>query len=52
MNFVFFIEIDYDEIVERRMQDQQSNFDYFIRELIKIDQIRSAVEEMLNKERL
>ena len=50
--FCVFIEIDYDEIVERRMQDQQSNFDYFIRELIKIDQIRSAVEEMLNKERL
>jgi len=38
---------DYDEIVEMRTSDQQSNLDYFIRAILAIDNIRNMIVKRL-----
>ncbi len=41
--------IDYDEIVKIRTSDQQSNLDYFIRELLKIGNIKNMIVKRLKE---
>jgi hypothetical protein len=41
------LDIDYDEIVAVRQQDQQRNLEYFITELLKIVDIRRMIVRIL-----
>ncbi len=41
--------IDYGEIVKIRTNDQQSNLDYFVKEIIKIDSIRAMIVKRLQQ---
>ena len=47
--FCELLEIDYDEIVSIRSKDQETNLVYFIRELLKIDEIKAIVNKLLGK---
>ena len=41
------LKIDYAEIVKRRKSDAESNFNYFIEELVKIPEVRIKIESIL-----
>ena len=45
--FCALLEINYDEITEVRKQEQPMNVLYFLRELIKIDQARDILQDLL-----
>lgn len=45
--FCKLFEIEYDDIINKRNQDQKDNFDYFIEELLTIDSIKSLIIEKL-----
>ena len=45
--FCELLEIDYDEIVERRKADGPANVAYFLEELVKIEPVRNKLNEML-----
>lgn len=44
------LEIEYDEIVAVRRADRPENVRYFVSELLRIPQIRTLIEELLNRE--
>ena len=44
------LNIDYNEILEIRKQDMQDNMNYFIDELLKIDEVRNKITEKLNSD--
>ena len=41
------LHIDYDEIINRRKADMRANFDYFINELLSIDEVKDAIQTKL-----
>lgn len=43
-------EIDYDELIKTRTSDQQSNLDYFINSILKIDNIKNMIRKRLKKD--
>lgn len=45
--FCDLLEINYEEMVARRKEDQQRNFDYFLDELLEIEAIQRGLEERL-----
>ena len=45
--FCGLLEIDYDEIVERRQQDADENFEYFMTELLSIERVREDIRRRL-----
>ena len=45
--FCELLEIDYDEIVERRKADQESNLRCFVRELARIDRVAGEFRRLL-----
>ena len=47
--FCELLEIDYDEIVETRLQDGPENTKFFILELLKIPKIRNMIEQHLSE---
>ncbi|MGR3984947.1 MAG: type II restriction endonuclease [Gammaproteobacteria bacterium] len=49
--FCDLLEINYDEIIRQRMQEQPRNFRYFLSEVVKIDQARVVLRELLKKPR-
>ena len=44
--FCNLLEIDYDEIVNERLQDTEDNTLYFVQELLSIPEIRSLISEV------
>ena len=44
------LNIDYNEILEIRKQDMKENMDYFIDELLKIDEVRTKIIHKLNNQ--
>lgn len=46
--FCKLVEIDYDEIVERRKADGSANVTYFLEELVKIESVRNKLNELLS----
>ena len=42
------MEIDYNEIVVQRQKDQHENMVCFIKELLKIDEVKSIVNDLLD----
>ena len=47
--FCDLLEIDYDEIVLVRNKDQEANLIYFLREMLKIDEIKTVILKLLGK---
>ena len=45
--FCKLLEIDYDEIIREREKQRPANVQYFLRELVKIDQVRTILRELL-----
>ena len=45
--FCELLEIEYDEIVERRKADGPANVTYFLEELVKIEPVRNRLNELL-----
>jgi len=45
--FCELLEIDYDDIVQKRQSEQPANVRFFLRELVKIDQVRDALRDLL-----
>ncbi len=43
------LEIDYNEIIQIRKNDTEDNFNYFIKELLKIPEVKEEIEKILNK---
>ena len=43
--FCDLFEINYDDIINKRNQDQKDNFDYFVQELLKIEEIKACYEK-------
>lgn len=41
--------IDYNEIVSVRTSEQQSNLDYFVNDILKIDNIRAMIKKRLKQ---
>lgn len=39
------LQIDYEKIIEQRKQDAKDNFEYFIDELLKIDEVKSSIKQ-------
>ena len=42
--------IDYDDIVNLRQQDANENFEYFLDELLEIDEVKNYIVNKLNNE--
>ena len=47
--FCDILHIDYDSIIKSRLEDAEDNFNYFIEELIKIEQVKSKILSLLDK---
>lgn len=47
--FCELLELDYDEIVNARQVDQPANVDFFLRELLRIDETRAIILQLLNR---
>lgn len=45
--FCSLLEIDYDEIIAMRKEDQEINLIYFVRELLKIDEVKAIIKKFL-----
>lgn len=45
------LNIDYDEIVESRINDRPDNVDYFVNELLSIPVIRMLIEKILSRQK-
>ena len=41
--------IDYEQIVEERLRDSRQNFEYFLNELIKIEEVRAYLASNFNE---
>lgn len=48
-DFCKILNINYDEIIRLRMKDAEDNLNYFIDELLKIENVRSLLEKKLKK---
>lgn len=48
-DFCKILNINYDEIISLRMKDAEDNLNYFIDELLKIENVRSLLEKKLKK---
>ena len=42
------LRIDYDDIVEKRKADAEDNFEYFLNQLIAIDEVNDYLKTKLN----
>jgi len=45
--FCKLLEIDYDDIVQERKREQPANVHFFLRELVKIDEVRTILRELM-----
>ena len=47
--FCDLLEINYEEIIKQREAEQPENVRFFLRELVKIDQVRAILRELLKR---
>ncbi len=47
--FCDILHLDYDSIIKSRLEDAEDNFNYFIEELVEIEQVRSKILEIIDK---
>jgi len=49
--FCELVNINYDEIKKEREKDSSLNFDYFIEELLLIEEVQEAIMKKINKQK-